>query len=224
MSIEVLLLVILAAVTLLAYMVAINSHGPTRLAFSYLIATVILAGSVWAIVQYVNSDINAKKMEEFKRLELEKQKAEDQVKSQQQQYSQAMRQSKEHVAMAARFHDILVTATGLATMIINTDLHDMSVDLDALIARSVDAKRRSEQIQADFDKIKTPDTLFAESISLMKDGLKTLSESAQYYYLYFKAEDSAQEELRERIMRQKARIASETLQKASTLVSSLSSQ
>jgi hypothetical protein len=223
MSVEILLLVVLAAVTLLAYMVAINSHGPTRLAFSYLIATLILAGSVWAVVQYVNSDINAKKMEEFKKLESEKQKAEDQVKSQEQQYSQAMRQSKEHMAVAARLHDVLTTATGLAAMMVNTDLHDMSTDLDAMVGRSVDTKRRCDELLADFDKSKITDTLFTESISLIKDGLKTLAEASQYYYLYFKAEDSAQEELRERIMRQKARIASETLQKASSLITNLTS-
>jgi hypothetical protein len=224
MSVEILLLVVLGAVTLLSYMVAINSHGSTRLAFSYLIATVILAGSVWATVQYVNTDINAKKMEEFRKLESEKQKAEDQMKSQEQQYSQAMRMSKEHMAVAARLRDVLTGATGLATMMINTDLHDMSVDLDALVGRSVDTKRRCDQVLADFDKTKVTDTLFSESVSLIREGLKTLTEASQYYYLYFKAEDSAQEELRERIMRQKARIASETLQKAGSQINSLTSQ
>jgi len=224
MSVEILLLVLLAAMTLLAYMVAINSHGTTRLAFSYLIATVILAGSVWATVQYVNTDINAKKMEEFKRLESEKQKAEDQMRSQEQQYSAAMRLSKEHLAVAARLHDVLTNTTGLATMMVNANLHDMSYDLDALVARSIDTKRRCDQALEDFGKMKIADTLFSDAISLIKEGLKTLAEASKYYYLYFKAEDSAQEELRERIMHQKARIASETLQKASSLITSLTSQ
>jgi hypothetical protein len=224
MSVEILLLVILAAMTLLAYMVAINSHGTTRLAFSYLIATVILAGTVWATVQYVNTDINGKRMEEFKRLESEKQKAEDQMKTQEQQYSTAMRLSKEHMAVAARLHDVLTNATGLATMMINADLHDMSSDLDVMLSRSVDTKRRCDQALEDFNKTKIADTLFSEGISLIKEGLKTLAEASQYYYLYFKAEDSAQEELRERIMHQKARIASETLQKAGSLITSLTSQ
>jgi hypothetical protein len=224
MSVEILLLALLGAITLLAYMVAINSHGTARLAFSYLIATVILAGSVWATVQYVNTDINAKKIEEFKRLESEKQKAEDQMKSQEQQYTAAMRLSKEHMAVAARLHDVLTNATGLATMMINTDLHDMSTDLDALVARSVDTKRRCDQALDDFNKTKIADTFFSDGISLIKEGLATLAEASQYYYLYFKAEDSAQEELRERIMRQKARIASDTLQKASSLITSLTSQ
>jgi hypothetical protein len=224
MSVEILLLLVLAAVTLLAYMIAINSHGSARLAFSYLIATVILAGCVWATVQYVNSDQNAKKMEEFKRLESEKQKAEDQMKSQEQVYTAAMRQNKVRMAVATRLHDVLSNATGLATLMINTDLRDMSSDLDAMLARSVDTKRRCDQALADFDKTKVTDTLFTESASLIKEGLKQLADASQYYYLYFKAEDSAQEELRERIMRQKARIASETLQKATSLITSLTSQ
>jgi hypothetical protein len=224
MSVEILLLVLLGAITLLAYMVAINSHGSARLAFSYLLATVILAVTVWATVQYVNTDINAKNMEEFKKLESEKQKAEDQMKSQEQQYSQAMRTSKERLAVAAKLHEILTNATGLATLMINTDLHDMSMDLDAMVGRSVDTKHRSDQTLADFEKIKVTDSLFSESASLIRDGLKTLTEASQYYYLYFKAEDAAQEELRERIMRQKARIASETLQKAGSQITSLTNQ
>jgi hypothetical protein len=224
MSVEILLLVVLAAVTLLSYMIAINSHGSTRLAFSYLIATVILAGTVWATVQYVNTDLNAKKMEEFKRLESEKQKAEDQMKSQEQQYSAAIRQNKVHLATATRLNGILTTATGIATMLVNANPRDMDADLDVLLARSVDTKRRCDQVVAEFEKSKVTDSLFLESASLIKEGLKTLTEAAQYYYLYFKAEDDAQEELRERIMRQKARMASETLQKASSLITSLTSQ
>ena len=91
MSIELLLLMLLGAVTLVAYMVALNSHGPKRLAVSYLIATAILIVSVWATVQYVNSGDNRKKMEEFRKLESEKQKAEDQMHSQEAAMQAAMR-------------------------------------------------------------------------------------------------------------------------------------
>jgi hypothetical protein len=224
MNVEILLLMLLTAVTLLGYMVAINTHGAARLTVSYFLATIILAGTVWATVQYVNTDINAKKNEELKSLELEKQKAEDQMKSREQQYSAAMRQSKEHMAAATRLNAMLQSANALATFMINTDLRDMSTDLDGLMARSVDTKKKCDQLSADFDKTKMTDTLFMESASIVKDGLKQLTEASQYYYLYFKAEDSAQEELRERIMRQKAKIAAETLQKAGSLITSLTSQ
>ena len=77
MSIEILLLGILVGITLLGYMIAINSHGPTRLSVSYLIATLILAGTVWAIVQHVNYGDSKKQQEMYRRLELEKKKAEE---------------------------------------------------------------------------------------------------------------------------------------------------
>ena len=67
MGVEVYLLCSFVGLTLLAYMVAINSHGPTRLSVSYLIATLMLAGTVWAIVQHVNTGLDERKMEEFKR-------------------------------------------------------------------------------------------------------------------------------------------------------------
>ena len=54
MSVEILLLGVLIGITLLGYMIAINSHGPTRLSTSLLIATVILVGTVWAIIQHAN--------------------------------------------------------------------------------------------------------------------------------------------------------------------------
>ena len=47
MSIEILLLGIACSMTLLAYMIAINAHGTTRLSLSYFLATLMLAGNVW---------------------------------------------------------------------------------------------------------------------------------------------------------------------------------
>lgn len=220
MSVEILLLVVLAELTLLAYIVAINSHGPTHLAFSYLLATIILAGSVWATVQYVNTGLNQKKMEEFKQLEMEKQKAEDQMRS----GEKVQETLKERLATAAKLNGIVTTGTAIATLMMNTDLRDMAADLDGLVGKSMDTKRRAEDLAGEFDKMKFSDDGFKESTNLIRDGLKVLAEAAQYFVLYYKAEDSAQEELRERIMRQKARQAHESLQKASSLIASLNTQ
>jgi hypothetical protein len=55
MGTEVLLLIVLGALTLIAYIIALNSHGPVHLAISYLLATSILIATVWVTVQYVNS-------------------------------------------------------------------------------------------------------------------------------------------------------------------------
>jgi hypothetical protein len=218
MSIEVLLLIVLGALTLVAYIVALNSHGPTRLAISYLLATSILIATVWVTVQYVNSGDNRRKMEEFKKLETEKLKVEEQMQSQQAAMQQAIRENKERLAVAGRFNAIITKGTALATTMINVDLRDQSAELDMLVGRAADTKKKVEEMSGDFDKMKVSDTLFTQTQSLIKESVKQLTEAAQYYYLYFRAEDSAQEELRERIMRQKATEAHNLLQKASSLV------
>jgi hypothetical protein len=214
MSIELLLLMLLGAVTLVAYMVALNSHGPKRLAVSYLIATAILIVSVWATVQYVNSGDNRKKMEEFRKLESEKQKAEDQMHSQE----AAMRENKERLGLSARFNTIIARGAAIAATMINVNVRDMNTELDALLGKAAETKRKAEELSGDFDKIKVSDSLFFQSSSLIKEALKQLTEATQYYVLYYRAEDSAQEELRERIMRQKASGSHELLQKAGALI------
>jgi hypothetical protein len=107
---------------------------------------------------------------------------------------------------------------------INANLRDPNVELDVLIGRAADIKRKSEELATDFDKFKPSDSLFTESANLTKEAVKQLVEAAQYYSLYYHAEDGAQEELRERIMRQKSAGAHDLLQKATSLVASSNSQ
>jgi hypothetical protein len=217
MSTEILLLAILGSLTVLAYMVAINSRGPTRLSISYLLATILLAGTVTSIVQYVNSDIDKREMEKVKQLEFEKQQAEQRIQAQ----DQALRQNKEHSVFATKLTTYLTTGTGFATTMVNVDLRDMSVELDQLIARSNDMKKKVADFKADCEKVSPTDSGFTQIMQIIKDGITGLAEAAQYYSLYYRSEDSAQEELRERIMRQKARVSLEKFQQASALVASM---
>ena len=83
MSIEILLLGIACSMTLLAYMIAINAHGTTRLSLSYFLATLMLAGNVWGVIHYVNVGQNNHKMQEMKRLEAENRLAEEKILEQQ---------------------------------------------------------------------------------------------------------------------------------------------
>ena len=224
MSVEILLLVVLAGITLLSYMVAINSHGPTRLSISYLIATVILAGTVWVTVQYVNNDQNARNREELTRLELEKNKAEEQVRSKDQQYQTAMKENKDRLGISGRLNAIVTSGNALASQMMNTDVRDQSLELDALVGRAADTRRRCEDLATEFGKIAITDNAFSQSASQIKDALTLLTEASQYFVLYYKAEDSAQEELRERIMRQKARTAHENLEKTSAAIAAINTQ
>jgi len=221
MSIEILLIIVLSTITVLAYMIAINSHGPTRLSISYFMATIILAVTVWVTVQYVNSGQMAKTREELSRLEAEKKKAEEQIKAKEQEYQSAIKDSKEKSAIAARLNSVITTGTNLATQIVNANLRDQYYELETLIARAAEVKRKAEELSVEFEKIEIQDNVFTPTISQIKDAIKTLIEAAQYYVLFYKAEDSAQEDLRERIMRQKARQANEGFQRASSFIANL---
>lgn len=214
MSIEVLLLAIACGLTILAYMIAINAHGTMRLSLSYLMATIMLVATVWGIVQYVNTDLDAQKMAEFKRLESEKRIAEARIQSQE----EALRFNKERMNFATRLNAFITTGTGLASTMINVDLQDRSADLEVLMGKASEIKKKTDELKNDFDKITTTDDFFNEPMALLKAAIQSLSEAAYYYRSFYYSEDSEQEHLRERVLRQKARSAYDSFQKTSALI------
>jgi uncharacterized coiled-coil DUF342 family protein len=102
----------------------------------------------------------------------------------------------------------------------NIDLQDRNAELETLLGRAGETKRKIEEVSGEFEKLSTADNFFTEPLTMIKDGLQLLTEAAQYYQQYYYAEDSDQETLRERVMRQKASNASEKFQKASVLIAS----
>ena len=216
MSVEILLLGILVGMTLLGYMIAINSHGPTRLSVSYLIATLILAGTVWAIVQQVNYGDSQKQQKRLKQLELEKQQMQDFARSQ----KQSLLENKIKMDAAAKINEIISQGTGYASDMMNVDLKDFSVELDALIGRANQMKNNIAALVTGFENLKEERALFPESVPSINEALGNLTEAAKYYRRYFRAEDSIQEELRERLMRQKSREAYDMLKKVGSQISS----
>jgi hypothetical protein len=173
---------------------------------------------VWATVQYVNSGDNRRRTEEFKRLEMEKLKAEEQMRSQAAAMQMALSENNERLATASRINGIITRGSELASTIININLHDMNSELNVLLARASETKRKVEELNGEFDKMKISDTLFNQSSSIIKEAFRQLSEAAQYFVLYYRSEDSSQEELREKIMRQKATGSRDLLQKAGALI------
>jgi hypothetical protein len=216
MSTEIVLLLILGSLTLIAYTIALNSHGPTRLSISYLLATCILIATVWATIQYVNSSDNRRKMEEFQKLMIEKQTAEAQKDS----AMQWVKRDKARQTVSTRLNGIVTQGSAIATAIINLEMANPKYELDVLLGRASDTKKKAEDLAAEFDKLNIPDTVLTQSKSLTKEAIKQLMESAQYYVLYYRAEDSAQEELRERVMKQKATESQDLFQKATALIAS----
>ena len=216
MSSDSMILMLMGGLTIIAYMIAINAHGPVRLILSYLLAIVLLAGTVWAIVQHVNVGYDSMKTEELKKLALEKKQAEERVLSQE----EALKANKERMVFAAKLNAIITGGASYATALTNMDLQDKSVELETLLGRAVESKKKVDAFRQDFEKLSSTDNFFAEPLTLIKDALQLLTEAAQYYQQYYYSEDSDQEALRGRIMKQKARTACEKFQKASVLIAS----
>ena len=216
MSIEIMLLGILVGITLLGYMVAINSKGPTKLSISYLLATVLLAGTVWAIVQHVNTGADRIQQEMYRRLELEKKQAEELARSQE----QSLIENKKKMDAAGKLNEIISQGTSHASKIMNVDLRDYSVELDVLMRRANAMKNEIATLVDSFENLKDEKSIFPGCVPTIHDALSNLTDAVKYYRLYFKAEDSIQEELRERTMRKKAREAYDLFKKASSQITS----
>lgn len=216
MSVEILLLSIMCGMTLIGYMIAVNAHGSTRLSISYLLATILLAGTVWAIVQYVNTNLSRQQQEQYRRLEAENSKAEERIKTQE---NSLMRGQKISVA-STKVNKVISQGTGYASSMMNANLRDFSVELDVLMGRATAMKRKITALKNEYKSIQTEASYFSEGAKLIEDALKNLSEASNYYRTYFRAEDSVQEELRERLMRQKARAAYNEFSKASSKIHS----
>jgi cell division protein ZapA (FtsZ GTPase activity inhibitor) len=210
MSIEILLLCVLVGITLLAYLVAINSHGTTRLSVSYMIATFLLAGTVWAIVQHVNSGLSRIQQEEFRRLEREKTLAEERALSQ----GETLQKNKVMMDAATKLNGIVNQGSNYASSLLNLEVRDFSVELDVLMTRANAVRSKITQLTQEFQALKEETGYFSESGVMITEALNVLAEAVKYYSLYYKAEDSAQEDLRERSMRQKASQAYDLFKKA----------
>lgn len=217
MSVEVLLLALGCGMTMLAYLIAINAHGSTRLSLSYLIATIMLAGTVWGIVQYVNADLDTQKMAEFKRLETEKNIAEARIQSQE----ETLRSNKERMIMVAKLNAVVTSGTGYASTMISVDLQNRSVELETLMGRAAEMKKKTDELKEEFEKLASKDTFFTEPQLLLKDAMQSLAEAAYYYRSFYYSEDSEQERVREQVLRQKARAAYGAFQKVSARLASV---
>jgi hypothetical protein len=215
MTIEVLLLGITCGMTLLAYMIAINAHGSSRLILSYLIATCMLVGTVYGIVHYVNSDQDARKAAIFQqRLESEKRLIEERVTSQE----EALKANQERLNGIAKLNIIITAGNTIASSMINLNLQDKSLEMDALIGRSAEFKRKTDQLKADYAKITLPKDTFDSATTLIKEALQLLTDASYYMRQYYYSEDTQQEQLRENLLRQKSRLAHEKFQKAGSLI------
>jgi hypothetical protein len=215
MTVEILLIAIACGITTLAYMVAINAHGPLRLSLSYFLATLMLAGTVWVIVQYVNRDMEVKKNEELSRVELQRKAEQDAYK---QNAETLVLKNKLLANSTTKLIITISNASNIANLILNVDLQNKNIDFETLVRNASETKRRVDDLSLQYVKMDSIQLQIPDSYLLIKDGIGNLLEAATNYKSFYTSDDSSQEAQRERLLRVRARDALEKFNKASAML------
>ena len=220
LSTDMLLLTILAALTLISYMIAINSHGAARMSLSYLLATILLAVTIFAVLQQVNSRV-AKQQEKIysqkvqaaeksgaqnARLEVAKEQKSKEVASQKELSAQTDAEIK-------RITPYIVRAQRLAKQVKGTKLQGYGKSYDQLTSKASSTLSSVNREKKKFKKLSIKNS--SEAQRLMNRGYDKLSNAARYYTLYYRADNTGQEVEREQVMRRNAAEAQTLFDQAS---------
>lgn len=217
MPLEILLLLCLGGLTMIAYMIAINAHGPVRLSFSYLIATIMLAATVYAVVQHVNTKISTLQQAQVAKLTAEKNQAQQEVVAK----AETLQVNQQKLQAAARVSAYIAEGMALAGTISGADLRDMNLDFDALLARANDASVKAARFKQRIVAIDTDLVVFPECAVQVRQAADQLAAAGSFFRLYYHAEDSDQEAERGRQMQANVRSAATLFRDASAKLTTL---
>ncbi|MDR0305342.1 MAG: hypothetical protein LBI42_00740 [Chitinispirillales bacterium] len=210
MSVEVLLMAVLIALTAIAYMVAINARGLWRLTLSFLFATCMLGGTVWVIVQHYSSVSRFAMEKERRKFEREKNAAEERLQIKEQDLDKM-----ERAGSVSRMQTLIAQANGYASLLTREKLYDQNLSHSQLIARAAEAEQQVVRLQREIDGSAQVLDQFPEASRLLSAAMGNLTEACRFYRKYYYSENSAAERTTERLLRQNAHDAQGALQKAS---------
>ena len=212
MTQEILSLIILTALTVLGFMSAINAHGVTRISLSYLLATFLLAVNVFAIVQYANSEVSRSREAEYA-TRLEEERRAMQMQLQGNSVDQELLREREIISdEILKVETILNSAGQLAEQIASLNLLDYTLTYEQKQARSARFLRTAREYDANYKSLRQE--LVHVKIASIDEGFQSLLKAAQYSVLYYRAADSAQEAVREGVMRSSAQAATNSFRQS----------
>lgn len=196
MTTEMLHLAVLASMTVVAIMVAINSRGRWRATFSSLLAICLLGGTAWVfILQYSIKIVPVGR---------ETPHIEPVIAAAEETFADC------EVAIEA----IIAQAGELAGELLRERLHHPSFSHAQLVARANDAGRRFEALRDELGARQESLANFPETAKLLEYAMTELSAANHFFHSYYFAENTAAEQSTERLLRQRARNAQDSLMRA----------
>jgi hypothetical protein len=212
---EIYLLVILFAITAVAYICAINSRGVVRIVLSYILATALLIGAIFTTLKFQNNKELARKETERAKYEEQLKKAEEEARlAAEQKASPDVTADKQYKAALAK---IISDGSNLAKAILSVNVDDENADADKLMNRAGGLKGQAGELKKQLDGLQksATDPNCVAARDLVEKAVRSLTVGANYLNLYFKAENTSEEDERYDIFRQNASAARSDFSKAS---------
>ncbi len=216
---EILSLTILTALTVIGYMIAINARGVTRMSLTYLLATLLLAANVFAIVQYVNGRASEVR-EVMYQTRLASEKAEMKKKIVESSVNdELIREQELKSDEVLKVQPVIAEAQALAEELATANLQDYTLTFEQKNAHAASMRTKTQRVKAKYSSLE-PELVYTKDSSIGK-AMDKLVKSGLYCKLYYTAEDSDQEVVRERVMRTNAKSAKELFQSVNLKLESM---
>ncbi|ERP38706.1 hypothetical protein [Chitinivibrio alkaliphilus] len=223
---EVIGLILLSSLTILAYMIALNAQGITRISLSFLMATILLGTNVFTVVQYVNNPVAVRsegRDDSAEQAALEREVLAEKLAEQKAAIEQEAREDRER-KMEARQDEaqkILSFITDLeqtARDLQNMRLVEHGMEYGQLTGRASRYAGRVRRHTDAFSRLQQDLSFFVSLGPDVADALKALERSTEAFQRYYTAETSAQEAQRENVMRRSAQESLSKLSQVRTLL------
>lgn len=212
MTTEIYIIIVLFAVSLTAFVGAINARGTARMVLSYILAAFTLLASVFCLLTYMSEKQLAAKEAEKVKYEEQLRLAEEEAKLAAEQQAAVETEKGYKAALTSA----ISKGSNIARAILSIDVDDEDADFDALMGRSGSLRRQASSLRKETGELKPPEgvTKFDDGRKLIDKALKNLAVAANYFNLYFKAEDEDEEDERYDIYRANAAAARSNFRKA----------
>ncbi len=211
---------LLYILVLLAYSVAINSHGTARTVLSFLIATVVLLGAVFTTVDYMSKE-KVRKLEGMREKE-EREKIEALKRVERE---SELRVKDKQLSAENQFTDFASDCVDKALALTEEILYsnpgseDVSDDqFEAIMAKSKRIKYEAKKLQDSWNGTRVDVPGFEKARSSINDGMRYLIQAADSFVNWFHSEDESEEAQRMNQYKASARAAKENLEKADRLL------
>jgi hypothetical protein len=206
------LFAILFAITIVGFIVAINSKGTVKISLSYVLATVVLVGSMYMLVDYLGK---IKLQRQIQLEESRRQKDQEELLRQQE-----MVQKEGAMEYKDFIESLAGKGRGVAYNLRSLDLADESIEMEVFFTKAATAKNTAYSILKSLKDRQQPKSGFESSVSAATNGANRLLSAGKYLDLYFKSENESEEVQRENAFQSNIRDAISYFDQALTFAAS----